>query len=337
MAEEGGRLPQMPNGGRGIVTDKTVDSNRKKTVDISNKKSNKISGFSEFFDNIEETIQKFNDEPLIGKPYYFNGKPYLYNPKARKGSKLVFIASDPDNDIKQIDVDILDFNAALNKDQIINDYYQKYYLYDNKPDLSKFKLERYYVSDNAENAKSYKNPDFITFRGIDSKYKVPHYLNITEESYYPKNNMNRVIQKDGKLYFLFSSFLDDIPYFEAEPQYTTHASNYGFHESRDGDWYKVGFKSVPRVRAIPLDSNYDPIYNKAKIFDENDLRDARLAYNPFAKKEEEIVEEEIVKEKPTNTNKTTTTTQSSSKNNTSGKSTTQKIDDGMYEKRQIFF
>src|SRR5690606_22301333 len=43
MAEEGGRLPQMPNGGRGIVTDKTVDPDREKTVDVSNKKSNKIS------------------------------------------------------------------------------------------------------------------------------------------------------------------------------------------------------------------------------------------------------------------------------------------------------
>jgi hypothetical protein len=61
------------------------------------------------------------------------------------------------------------------------------------------------------------------------------------------------------------------------------------------------------------------------MFDENDLRGTKVAYNPFAKKEEEIVEEE-----PTNTNKTTTTTQSSSKNNTSGKSTIQKESDIMY-------
>ena len=150
MAEEGGRLPQMQRAG--IVSDKTVDPNRKKTVDVSNKK---------------ETFQNL-DEPLIGKPYYFNGKPYEYNPEAREGRKLVFIPFVPDNDTKQIDVDIVDFNKALNKDQTVNNYYKKYYSYDNKPDLSKFKLERYYVSDNEENAKSYEDPDFYTFTGRDS-------------------------------------------------------------------------------------------------------------------------------------------------------------------------
>ena len=102
---------------------------------------------------------------------------------------MSFIASDPDNDTKQIDVDIVDFNKALNKDQTVNNYYQKYYSYDNKPDLSKFKLKRYYVSDNEENAKSYEDPDFYTFRGKDAEYKVPHYLKATSDQLYLKNNM----------------------------------------------------------------------------------------------------------------------------------------------------
>ncbi len=331
MAEEGGRLPQMQKGGRGIVTDKTVDSDRKKTVDISNKKSNKTSDDISYLRNIAETAQYLRDEPLIGKPYYFNGKPYLYNPEASEGRKLVFIASDPDNDTKQIDVDIFDFNKALNKDQIINNYYRKYYTHNESyrpDDLSKFKLERYYVSDNAENAKSYKDPDFYTFTGKDSEYKVPYrklsYSNLRDnilettqkdnKLYYLKNNMDRIIQKDGKLYYLYSSFLDDIPYIES----TTNYANI------------VGFKSVPKVYAIPLDRNYKFTSDRVKIFDENDLRGTRLAYNPFAKKKEEIVEEEIVEEEPTNTNKTTTTTQSSSKNNISGKSTIQKENDIMY-------
>jgi hypothetical protein len=108
--------------------------------------------------------------------------------------------------------------------------------------------------------------------------------------------------------------LDDRHYYERTPDYG----------------YKVRFKSVPKVYAIPLDRNYKFTSDEVKIFDENDLRNARLAHNPFAKKKEEIVEEEIVEEEPTNTNKTTTTTQSSSKNNTSGKSTTQKKNDIMY-------
>jgi hypothetical protein len=350
MAEEGGRLPQMPNGGRGIVTDKTVDPNRKKTVDVSNKKSNKISDNTSFLRNIAETVQNL-EEPLIGKTYYFNGKPYLYNPEAREGRKFGFITSDPDNDIKQIDVDIVDFNKALNKDQIINNYYQKHYTlnelynksHNNPDDISKIKLERYYVSDNKENAKSYEDPDFYTFTGKDSEYKVPykklsrksdlrHVNTKDEELYYLKNNMDRVIQKDGKLYYLYSSFLNDIPYVKKISRQSKVPEFFSyFYPAGDlRENYEAGFKSVPNVYAIPLDSNYEPIYDETKIFDENDLRNTRVAHNPFAKKEEEIVEEEIVKEEPTNTNKTTTTTQSSSKNNTSGKSTTQKKNDIMY-------
>ena len=108
MAEEGGRLPQMQRAG--IVTDKTVDPDRKKTVDVSNEKSNKTSDNISFHHKIIETVQN-RREPLIGKTYYFNGKPYLYNPKAKEGRKLGFIASDPDNDIKQIEVDIVDFKS----------------------------------------------------------------------------------------------------------------------------------------------------------------------------------------------------------------------------------
>lgn len=333
MAEKGGKLPQMQTAG--ITSNKSVDPNREKNIDVSNKKNNK------FFSGVKETLQNM-DLPLLNKTYYFNGKPYVYSPEKQKGKRTYFISSDPNNNIKEIDVDIVDFNKALNKDQVVNNYYEKYYSYDNKPDLSKFKLERYYVSDNEENAKSYEEPDFYMFKGKDSEYKIPLYKFVGDmvPPELVKDNMDRVIQKGDKLYFLHYAYLHDTPYFEYEPRYKEklintpdmgifynndeRISDYKYKE-RVSDYYKVGFKSEPIIEVAPLKNNYEHVFFDAfEKWKEDDLKDARRAFNPFAEKEEES----------TNTSKTTTTTQSSSKNNVSGKSTVQNKNNRTYNRKE---